>query len=149
MTLKHLKTELAFALMKLPLKGQWKTGLCKWGGVKILGTQHFIGSNVVFDRVAPERITIEHHVHITGGVVLLTHYLDTTREGIHWKYGDIHICKDAFIGYNTIISKPCTIGEGAIVGSGSVVTKDIPPHEIWAGNPARFIKKRDYAKKEE
>lgn len=44
---------------------------------------------------------------------------------------------------NTIISKPVCIGDGAIVGSGSVVTKNIPAYEIWAGNPAKFIKKEN------
>lgn len=35
-----------------------------------------------------------------------------------------------------------TIGDGAVIGAGSVVTKDVGPYEIWAGNPARFIRKR-------
>lgn len=35
-----------------------------------------------------------------------------------------------------------TIGKGAIIGAGSVVTKDIPPYQVWAGNPARYIKDR-------
>ena len=35
-----------------------------------------------------------------------------------------------------------TIGDGAVVGAGSIVTKDVGPYEIWAGNPARFIRKR-------
>ena len=35
-----------------------------------------------------------------------------------------------------------TIGKGAIVGAGSVVTKDIPPYQVWAGNPAKYIKDR-------
>ena len=38
--------------------------------------------------------------------------------------------------------KPVTIGERAIIGAGSVVTKDIPANEVWAGNPAKFIRKR-------
>lgn len=46
-----------------------------------------------------------------------------------------------FIGAHTIILKGVTIGEGSIVGAGSVVTKSIPSGEIWAGNPARFIRK--------
>lgn len=142
MTLGHLKTELAFALMNLPMRGQWRARLARWGGVNLTGKSYFIGKNVHFDAVAPEHITIDNHVHITGGCVLLTHYLDTTSQGICWKYGDIHIGKDVFIGMNTIISKPCSIGEGAIIGAGSVVTKDIPANEIWAGNPARLIKKR-------
>ncbi|MCS2442595.1 hypothetical protein NXX09_20705 [Bacteroides uniformis] len=43
---------------------------------------------------------------------------------------------------NTLVVKPVTIGERAIIGAGSVVTKDIPANEVWAGNPAKFIRKR-------
>lgn len=46
-----------------------------------------------------------------------------------------------FIGANSIILKGVTIGEKAIVGAGSVVTRSIPDGEIWAGNPAKFIRK--------
>jgi acetyltransferase-like isoleucine patch superfamily enzyme len=49
----------------------------------------------------------------------------------------------AFIGAHTIVLKGVTIGERSVVGAGSVVTKDIPDGEIWAGNPARFIRKLD------
>lgn len=42
----------------------------------------------------------------------------------------------------TLVVKPVTIGERAIIGAGSVVTKDIPANEVWAGNPAKFIRKR-------
>ena len=47
----------------------------------------------------------------------------------------------AFIGANSIILKGSYIGEGSIIGAGSVVCGKIPPYEIWAGNPARYIKK--------
>jgi acetyltransferase-like isoleucine patch superfamily enzyme len=40
------------------------------------------------------------------------------------------------------------IGDGAIIAAGSVVTKDVPPYEIWGGNPARFLKSRLPAKEE-
>ena len=46
-----------------------------------------------------------------------------------------------FIGGHCIILKGVTIGDGAVIGAGSVVTKDIPANEIWAGNPARFLRK--------
>ena len=49
----------------------------------------------------------------------------------------------ASIGSSVTILCGLTIGEGAIVGAGSVVTKDIPTREIWAGNPAKFIKHRE------
>ena len=52
----------------------------------------------------------------------------------------ITICDDAWIGMNVIILKGITIGEGAIVGAGSVVTKNVPAWTIVAGNPARVVK---------
>lgn len=55
--------------------------------------------------------------------------------------GKIIIESGAFIGAGTYILKNATIGKESIVGAGSVVTKTIPPYEIWAGNPAKFIKK--------
>ena len=48
---------------------------------------------------------------------------------------------NVFIGAHSIILKGVIIGEGAVIGAGSVVTKPVPENEIWAGNPARFIKK--------
>ena len=54
----------------------------------------------------------------------------------------VKIGKDVWIGANAIVLKGITIGDGAILGAGSVVTKDIPPYEIWAGVPAKFIKER-------
>ena len=52
----------------------------------------------------------------------------------------IKICDDAWIGMNVIILKGVTIGEGAIVGAGSVVTKDVPAWTVVAGNPAKVVK---------
>ncbi|SRR5258706_1015421 len=46
-----------------------------------------------------------------------------------------------WIGFNVIVLKGVTIGEGAIVGAGSVVTRDVQPYTVVAGNPAVFIKK--------
>lgn len=55
----------------------------------------------------------------------------------------IRIGKRVFIGANCAILKGVTIGDDAIIGLGSVVTKDVGDHEIWAGNPARFIRRTD------
>lgn len=53
----------------------------------------------------------------------------------------IRIRSGAWIGGHTIILKGVTIGERAVVGAGSVVRHDIPADEIWAGNPAVFVRK--------
>ena len=53
----------------------------------------------------------------------------------------IAIGRGSFIGGHSILLKGTIIGEGAVIGSGSVVAGSIPAFEIWAGNPARFIKK--------
>lgn len=57
------------------------------------------------------------------------------------KSAPVVIMDHAFIGAHCIILKGVTIGKNAIVGAGSVVTKSIPDNEIWAGNPAKFIRK--------
>lgn len=52
------------------------------------------------------------------------------------------IGNDVWIGSNVLIKGGIKIGNGSVVGMGSVVTKDIGDYEVWAGNPARLIKKR-------
>ena len=54
----------------------------------------------------------------------------------------ISIGNDVWIGMNSCILQGITIGNGAVIGAGSVVTKDVPPYAIVAGNPARIIKYR-------
>lgn len=57
------------------------------------------------------------------------------------KTGEIHIKKNAWIGARVNILPGVTIGEGAIVGTGSVVTKDVPDHCVAVGNPPRVVKR--------
>lgn len=56
------------------------------------------------------------------------------------KAAPVSIEYGAFIGADSIILKGVTIGKGSIIGAGSVVAKSVPPRQIWAGNPAKFIK---------
>ena len=53
----------------------------------------------------------------------------------------VFIGDNAFIGAYSFILKGVSIGENAVIGAGSVVTKNVPANEVWAGNPARCIKK--------
>lgn len=56
--------------------------------------------------------------------------------------GDIVIGNDVWIGYDAVILSGVTIGDGAIIGSRAVVTKDVPPYTIVGGIPAKPIRKR-------
>lgn len=59
----------------------------------------------------------------------------------NFKTAPITIGNNVFIGGASIILKGVTIGDNSVIGAGSVVSGHVPPNEIWAGNPARFIKK--------
>lgn len=126
----------------LPFSNRVRVLFAQLGGVKLKSRSIHIGEGVIFDSLYPEEIEIGNHVHITMNCVILTHNLDTSSSRIKWQRGHVKIGDGAFIGAASIICNTVTIGDNAIVGAGSVVTKDIPDNEIWAGNPAKFIKKR-------
>lgn len=56
--------------------------------------------------------------------------------------GGVTIGNDVWIGAHAIILSGVTIGDGAVIGAGSVVSRDVAPYEIWAGNPAQFVRRR-------
>lgn len=127
----------------LPLRGHHRYKILRLAGINIKG-KCFIYKNVNFDTVSPELITIGKNVTLTHGCTILTHYFDPRQAGRNFRYGKVIIEDDVFIGINAIICNSVTIGNGAIIGAGSVVTKDIPPFQVWAGNPARYIKDREH-----
>lgn len=86
------------------------------------------------DRTYPKGIHIGAGSYIAFDAVILSH--DMTR-GL---YLDTYIGKNCFIGGRSIIMPGVAIGDGAIVGAGSIVTKDVPPACAVAGNPASVIK---------
>ncbi len=94
-----------------------------------------------------EGVTIEDNVFIGHGVTFIndTYPRATNPDGElqteeDWKVEPILVKKGASIGSGTTILSHVTIGEDAIVGAGSVVTKDVPPNFIVAGNPAKFLR---------
>lgn len=59
------------------------------------------------------------------------------------KVASVKIGEGVFIGAHTLVLKGATVGDKAVIGAGSVVSRSIPASEIWAGNPVRMIKKAD------
>ncbi len=97
--------------------------------------------------ICSESITIGNKTLIAGG----THIYDSNFHSMDPKVrteGDdgqvetspVNIGNQCWIGSRCIILKGVTIGDQAVIGAGSVVTKDVPPRQVWAGNPARFVK---------
>lgn len=107
-----------------------------------------------------ERITIGSFCSISGEVVIFgggEHRADwiTTspirimfdlegarQDGIPCTKGETRIGNDVWIGYGALVLSGVTVGDGAVIGARAVVTKDVEPYSIVAGNPARVIKKR-------
>ena len=94
-----------------------------------------------------EGVTIEDDVFIGHGVMFINDMYPraTTAEGVllrdqDWKVEPTLVKKGASIGSGATILAKVVIGENAIVGAGSVVTKDVPPNSIAAGNPARVLR---------
>ena len=112
-----------------------------------------IGNNVGMSSTAiicNFEIEIGNYVTIGGNTVIYDtdfHSLDLIKRAdkkldkLNAKCGKVTIKDNVFIGAHTTVLKGVTIGENAIIGACSVITKDIPANEIWAGNPAKFIKK--------
>lgn len=93
-----------------------------------------------------EGVTIEDAVFIGHSVTFINDmYPRATANGAlqteaDWKVDKTVVKKGASIGSGCTVLANVTIGEGAIIGAGSVVTKDVPPNAIVAGNPAKFLR---------
>ena len=94
-----------------------------------------------------EGVTIEDHVFIGHGVTFIidpypraTTPAGAVQTGSDWKVEPTLVKKGASIGSGVTILSNVTIGEHAIVGAGSVVTRDVPCNAIAAGNPARVLR---------
>lgn len=119
-------------------------------GCKV-GKECFIGDYIRIDSGHADMITLEDHVSIASGSRLLCHQRDFR----DYRVGDdylnlgyivkpIVLKKGCLIGMESLVMPGVTVGEGAIVGAGSIVTKDIPAWTIAAGRPAKVLKEIPY-----
>ncbi len=96
--------------------------------------------------VCEARITIGDRVTVGANTVIADtdfHPLDPVRRyeaPLDGATRPVVIEDDVFIGMQCLVLKGVTIGQGSVIGAGSVVTRDVPPHSIAAGNPARVLK---------
>ena len=115
-------------------------------GCKV-GKGCFIGDYVRIDTSHTDMITVEDNVSIASGSRLLCHQRDFSDFCVgddYMKLGyvvkPIVLKKGCLVGMESFVMPGVTIGEGAIVGAGSLVTKDIPAWTIAAGRPAKVLK---------
>jgi acetyltransferase-like isoleucine patch superfamily enzyme len=131
------------------------------GGKIVIGDSCFIGKGT---RIwSGKRITIGNNVLISHNVNIHdngSHPLNSLERqddfNIFYQTGklreannydlreaEVRICDNAWLGFNSTVAKGVTIGQGAIVGAYSFVTKDVPDYAVVVGNPARIIKYTD------
>lgn len=105
-----------------------------------------VGINGLIDCQA--KVTIEEDAFGSHDIMILTGSHDYTKFGDERKKFSkvlpVTIKRGAWLCSRCIILPGVTIGEYAVIGAGSVVTKDVPAYQLWAGNPAKFIKEIDH-----
>jgi acetyltransferase-like isoleucine patch superfamily enzyme len=119
-------------------------GIWSKGPAIVIGDNVFIGAGCEFN--IRRKIIVGGDTLIASGCRfvdhdhgLLVNQLMRKQEGTE---AEIVIGDDVWIGCNVVILKGVTIGNGAVVAAGAVVTKSIPPYEIWGGVPAKKISQR-------
>ncbi|MEK7522802.1 MAG: acyltransferase [Patescibacteria group bacterium] len=106
----------------------------------VIGEDTIIGEGVVLD--GRDQLIIGSHVDIATDVMIYNSQHDVNQENFAATNAPVKIEDYVFIGPRVIILAGVTVGRGAIVGAGAVVTKDVPPYAIVGGVPAKIIGER-------
>lgn len=131
---------------------KWRPWLVRRMGAHV-GKNVAIGDHVRIDSGHADMIYIEDYVQLTGGCRVLAHKRDLTDYHVGdnaadfgYKVEPVRLCKGCQIGMESMIMPGVTVGEGAIVGAGSLISKDIPAWTIAVGRPAKVVKEVPYRK---
>jgi maltose O-acetyltransferase len=124
--------------------GKFKVALYRLRGTKI-GQNVDISSMVFLDEAYPEFITIQDNVDIGPGTYIVVHdsSLRCIQKDLPLSVSKVCIEENVYIGTSVVILPGVTIGKNSIIAAGSVVTRDIPPNSVAAGDPARIISTLD------
>lgn len=151
---KRLQNMMDWAILEPFNPRKLRPALLRKMGCKV-GKNVFVGDNVRIDLSHADMITIDEHAHIASGVRLLCHQRDMRDYCVGDDYAKlgyiikpIHLCKGALVGMESFVMPGVTIGEGAIVGAGSLVTKDVPAWTVATGRPAKVVKEIPHRKEE-
>jgi len=129
---------------------QFRSSVYRKCGVKV-GRNVYIGFQVLIDGEFPEYIKIEDEVSIGPGVSIMAHSgaspFHQRLKIYHEQPKKVTIKRGAWIATHAVILPGVTIGEGAIVAAGAVVSRDVPPYIMVAGNPARPVQELKRPKK--
>lgn len=123
------------------------------GGRVTIGDRCYIGASTI---VCHSEVRLGDDVVVSWGVTIVDHnshslhWPERERDVLDWsegkkdwsnvKIGPVRIHDKVWIGFNAIVLKGVTIGEGAVVAAGAVVTKDVAPYTVVAGNPAQVVR---------
>ena len=132
---------------------QTRLTLEREGAVLVIGNRSFIGEGQIS---CAYRIEVGNDVMVAWGTTILDHgshalrfsqrandvaqWLQGSKDWQHVPMAPVQIGDKAWVGFGCIVLPGVTIGEGAVVGAGSVVTRDVAPWTVVAGNPARPIR---------
>lgn len=117
----------------------WRAEFYAPGGI-VVGEHCIIGDSCFLD--GREGITFADNVNVGSHVSIYTRQHDVDSPDFAEVGAAVRVCRYSWVASHAVILPGVTVGEGAVVAAGAVVTRDVPPYTLVGGNPARVIRAR-------